>query len=320
MQRSHTFRVALLILMSVALAAACRARPTPTPEATAEPTATDIPAPTPDLSILYRDDFTDSNSGWPDTRLGNGRARYLPPEHYRLELDTPDSLVKAGRPGAFADFSAETELLVPAAGPGQWRTGLVFREILPDYFYAFALSPSTGGWHVLKRSGESWIVLAEGISPAIARDAEQVNTLRVDVHGSSMTFAVNGQGLATLVDADYAAGDMGYMLETLDREQVHVDVDLLVVRRFDAASVPAAPTVVPIPPTTTPTPTATETPAPGATAVAATPAPTVALQTAVPAVVTAAVATANAAATMAIATANAAATLACGIPGFPVCP
>ena len=291
----------------------CRARPTPPP-----PTASQTPTvePTQDLSILYRDTFEDAASGWPAVNTGAGRGDYEPPEHYRITVLASDALVAVRRSSAFADYSAEAFLVTPESGQGDARYGMVFRQIGPEHYYALVVSPEGGRWQALKRVGESWHVLAEGVSTSIQTDPQSVNTLRVDAQGSSLTFSVNGKGLATLEDADYAAGDFGFMAETFGRGQMTMGVDELVVRRFDAARVPDAPTVVPATPTPSPTPTATETATPTQTVIRATVAPTVNLQTAIVGTATSVAATISAAATAL----PALATQVCGFPGFPVCP
>jgi hypothetical protein len=309
--------LALMIIL-----AACRGTPTEQPAtATSPPAATDTPAPPPeptaDLSILYQDDFSDADSGWPAVTVQGGVASYQNPEVYRLEITGPGTLLHASRSGAFADFSAEV-VADFAGGAGEWHSGLTFRQVTPDNFYAFVVNPSRQAWQVRKRSLGQWVLLAEGTSSALVNTGGAQNTLRVDASGSNLTLSVNGTGVVALTDEGFAAGDIGLIAETVDESSAVMNADSVVVRRFDAAAVPPAPTAEPPPPTETPTPTATGQAT--ATQAAGTPRPTS------PPPLTAVAATAGAVATTVALTARAIESLVpvfltqpCGLPGLPAC-
>ncbi|MCC6191132.1 MAG: hypothetical protein IT318_19090, partial [Anaerolineales bacterium] len=297
------------------------APPTTAPDAaTQTPPATALP--TEDLSILYEDDFSDDDSGWPLIQAENGLASYQSPDVYRLEMRAPGSLLQAARSGAFANFSLEASLAA-TGGAGEWRHGVTFRQIGPDNYYAFFVNPRAQSWQIAKREVGAWSLLAEGSSGAIPADPQPAATLRIDASGPSLTFSINGEGLVTVSDASLAAGDVGFVVETLTEGSVQLDVDSLVIRRFDAGQVPSAPTAVPVVPTETPTPAETATPTPTATTPRRTAAPTAGLLTALPSNVTALAATAASVAQTAAAIASqvpAVLTQACGLPGLPPCP
>jgi hypothetical protein len=328
-------------LAVVMIVAACRRGPTPTTTAptaaaTTEAVTTGAAAPTPtteaptqaptvDLGLLYFDDFSDFNSGWPIVQLENGLASYQNPEVYRLEARAAGMTVHAFRSGAFSDYSLETVLAAPTAGAGTWRHGVTFRQVTPDNYYAFVINPRTQTWQVLLRFLGQWSVLAEGTSSAIALDPATATTLRVDALGAAMTFSINGQGVVALTDSTFAAGDIGFLLETLDEPNVHVAADQITVRRYDPTAVPAAPTAAPLEPTETPTPTATTTgtpptATPGPTSLSGTALPTIPptanLLTAVPATLTSVAATAAAIASQV----PIFLTQPCGLPTLPACP
>jgi hypothetical protein len=322
-RRQAWVQVSLALMIFLA---ACRGRPTPEPATATNPppASSNTPAqpaePTPDLSILYEDDFSDADSGWPAVTLQGGVASYQNPEVYRLEINTPGIVLQASRSGAFADFSAEV-VADFAGGIGEWHSGLIFRQVTPDNYYAFVISPSRQVWKALKRSLGQWEVLAEGISTAISSTGGAQNTLRVDASGANLTLSVNGTGVVSLTDDSFAAGDIGLIAETVDERTAVMNADSIVVRRFDAAAVPAAPTAAPILATETTTPTETATPSPSA--VRSPVPPTANLLTALPNSATALAATAQSAIQTAAALASQIppiATLACGLPGLPACP
>ncbi len=329
-----------LVVAAVALAvvvSACRQGPaatTPAPtappatanQATPEPptqAATDAPAVDPNL--LYFDDFSDLNSGWPVVQPENGLGSYQNPEVYRLEARAPGVIVHAFRSGAFSDYSLEAVLFAPTAGAGRWRHGITFRQVTPDNYYAFVILPRAQAWQVLKRFLGEWSVIAEGNSNTISLDPATPTTLRLDALGPAMTFSINGTGVASLSDGTFAAGDIGLLLETLDEPSVQVAADQITVRRYDPALVPSAPTAAPVAATETPTPTPTVTGTPPTATPGLTPLtgsavpslqPTANLLTAVPATLAAVSATANAIASQV----PVFLTQPCGLPLLPACP
>ncbi len=319
--------VAALLLSALVLSAckqAASATATPTkvaPAATATqgqavaPADTNTPPPTADNSILFQDDFSDRASGWPTIQADSSIAGYQDPGQYRLDLSAPLVVLLAARPGAFSDFSLET-IVSASAASGQFRYGVAFRQLTPDNYYAAFVNPVNQTFLVAKRLLGEFTTLASGQNAAIPTNGDPV-TLRIDAQGPNLTFSINGTGLVTLVDGSFAAGDVGYVLETHeDAATARLDADNIVIRRFNADTVPAAPPAGAVAPTATGTPdaNASNTPVPPTVrpigsvqppATQALPA-TEALQ-----------ATAGAIGTTFAATANAAATQACALLGCP---
>jgi len=323
------------LLLPALLALACNLPGSPALTTTSP---TSVP-PTADPDILYQDSFTDPESGWPTLVTDTARSGYHPPDAYHLEVSAPNTFAWRFRDQDFSDFSAEAVVFADILGdPGLWRHGLTFRQVSEAQFYAFVINPRAQSWHVLKRAGDAWQTLGEGSDPGIAFELKAVNTLRVDAQGPNMSFSINGRQVATAGDAEFAAGDFGFVVETFDQSLAHIHFDSLVVRRFDPNAILPVLTAIPTPATATPTPTATETPTPSVTPGGAfTPAGSGAdFQTSIAGTVAALALTAAAGgagtafagtATSFFETAAAAATefapivtLACGLPGLPPCP
>ena len=82
-------------------------------------------------------------------------------------------------------------------------------------------------------------------------------TLRVDAVGSNFAFFVNGHDIAHVSDTDYATGDVGFVVTTLDEPLVHIHYDSLIIRAVQAAPTAAiTPTAI----AAAPVPTATSLP------------------------------------------------------------
>jgi serine/threonine-protein kinase len=184
--------------------------------------------------VLFRDEFSDPNSGWPTGEDETQRFGYHPAAFYHLELSTPNEHLTISRGLSLGDFTAEVEALVDHTDTetGDFRYGLTIRQSDEGY-YAFAVSPRTGTWQALKYSGDNAEVLAEGEDDSI-RGLSAADTLRVRADGTEFTFDINGQTVAQVSDPDYASGDVGLLLETLDETLVHIHYASLAIQETDA--------------------------------------------------------------------------------------
>jgi hypothetical protein len=135
-----------------------------------------------------------------------------------------------------------------------------------DQYYAFTVSPRSKSWQIAKHAPQGVAVLAEGDVSTLQGFAPQGVTpdkkddLRVDAIGSNFTFFINGHDVAHVSDADYATGDVGFFVETLDESLIHVHYDSLIIRTPPETPIAnLTPTVVAATPVPTPTiaPTAT---------------------------------------------------------------
>jgi hypothetical protein len=197
----------------------------------------ELPQPQEKQAVLYQDDFTNPGSGWPTLDFDTYYIGYHEPDYYHLEVHAPNDyeLVPAPAGQDFTSFTVETTAFVSAnntAAQGDFRYGLVFRRAGKQY-YAFAISPRSQKWAVLKSSPDGLVTLEEGASPAILKPEEE-GSLRVDVRGASFFFHINGQDIAQVNDPDYASGEIGFFLQTFDSPKVHIHYDTLVIREVEA--------------------------------------------------------------------------------------
>jgi hypothetical protein len=220
--------------------------PTPAPATTLvatpapEPAAAQVSAPTqgPETpaGVLYTDDFTRPDSGWPGTTVfDNYYIGYHEPEYYHVEVRVPhDSEVVVLPEHSFDDFSAEAQVFPDQANTapeGDFRYGLAVRRA-GRQFYAFTISSRTQAWTVLKSSPASLEVLAQGSDDSIRGEAGE-DTLRVDAQGSTFTFHINGRAVSQVSDADYSSGELGFYVETFDAPRVHIHYDSLTIRQVE---------------------------------------------------------------------------------------
>jgi hypothetical protein len=192
--------------------------------------------------VLYRDDFTDPNSGWPNAlKFDNYYIGYHEPDHYHVEVHTPRDRAMVTAPKQhFGDFTVEVHALVEpnnTAKDGDFRYGLVLRRA-GSRFYAFTVSPRTGTWAVLKNSPSGLTELAKGTSDAI-HGLTADDMLRVDARGPDLAFQINGQPLGRASDPDYTDGEVGFYVETFDSTRVHIHFGAFTVREVARDFLPA---------------------------------------------------------------------------------
>ena len=216
-------------------AAVPTASPMPTSPATTE--ATPVSVPVAGANVLYQDDFTDPVTGWPEDKFDNYFIGYHEPEYYHIEITSPNykSTVFEPKKQSFGDATIELQVLTVSkktATTGDFRYGLAFRRS-GDQYYAFTISPRTKKWYVLKSSPNELTVLAEGTEDSI-HDLDTDDALRVDAQASNFFFHINDHLVGQVTDSDYAKGEVGFYVETLDATNAHIHFDTLMIRKFEA--------------------------------------------------------------------------------------
>jgi uncharacterized membrane protein YgcG len=222
----------------------------------AERLAVQEPAP----GILFQDEFTNPDSGWPSGGEGKASFGYQAPTFYFLELNTADEVLTIFRGLNLADFVAETAAIVNYTGTskGNFRYGLAIRRS-DEQYYAFIISPRTRSWQVYKHTSDGVELLAEDKHDTI-QGTFQLYSLDITARGASFSFQINDQPVVELTDPDYASGDVGFIVETLDENEVHVAYDGLVIREIEEQPVAAVLTATVTSPTPPPSPTPTAIP------------------------------------------------------------
>ena len=234
---------ALIIVLIVAGCSGNANTPTPAPTSipAASPTAliaesTATPAPVADKNILYHDDFTNPASGWSENKLDDYFVGYHEPEYYHFEITSPNDHETIFGPDkqSFSDATVEIKVFTVSkktAAEGDFRYGIAFRRV-GDQYYAFTISPRTKKWYVLKSSPSALEVLAEGTEDSI-HDLDAEDVLRVDAQGSNFSFHINDKLVDQVTDAAYAAGEIGFYVETFDATNVHIHYDDLTIRKVE---------------------------------------------------------------------------------------
>jgi hypothetical protein len=182
-----------------------------------------------DAVVRYRNDFTNPSSAWPQQTLKNLVTGYSGQEYYQVQLLRADNQYLAYVPNktVYDDVNVDLQVLTRNAESGDFNYGLVFRGSENQY-YAFTISPVTKTWHVLKSSPDGLKTLQEGSQESIqGLDAE--DTLRLTSRGQIFTFYINGWLAYQFSDPDYAKGEVGLFVQTLDSPEALVHFDSLTI-------------------------------------------------------------------------------------------
>ncbi len=187
----------------------------------------------PDPDLLLEDKFTDPESGWATLEEGSVKFGYHPPDYYHVQSGQANFMTTAFLGGSFDNIHMASDVFVDSTDTdsGDFRYGLVLRRE-GDRFYAFTISPRARVWHVLKSTSTGLQVLAQGSDPSI-HEMTSSSRLRVDASGSAFVFSIDGHVVSQLTDADYVAGDIGFLVETFDETRVHVHYDSLTVHAIE---------------------------------------------------------------------------------------
>ena len=190
----------------------------------------------PQTAILYEDIFTNPSTAWPERTFDNYFIGYHEPESYHIAITGANykTTVFIPEKPIYGDFTVEVNASTFAgktAEAGDFRYGVVFRRS-GDAYYAFTVSQRTKRWAVLKSTPNELLVLQEGTSKGI-NDLDVNDSLRVDAKGGSFFFHINDEFIAQIDDADYAEGEIGFYVQTLDAESLHIHYDSLTVRDFE---------------------------------------------------------------------------------------
>jgi hypothetical protein len=190
-------------------------------------------------TVLFEDNFTDPNSGWPVLAEERGLFGYHPPAYYHVEVSVPKEHGIVSRGPSFDNVVVESDVFVAKTDTDNrdFRYGLAMRRS-GEQFYAFTISPRSKAWHVLKSSPDGLEVLDQGTFNAIQGLSEDAaDILNVYTSGNNFVFHINGQIVTEVSDRDYANGEIGFYVENFDESLSHIHYKSLTVREIEAGEV-----------------------------------------------------------------------------------
>jgi len=181
-----------------------------------------LATPTPS-SVLYKDDFTDTSTGWPSISDTDGITDY-DAGAYRIRVDTIGSggqgMDMWSHPGQ--DLRGDVRVEVDATkigGPDNNDMGVLCRYTKTDgafNFYYFMIT-SDGYIGIAKmKNSNSELISAKEMTESSAIKKTSTNHIRADCIGNKLTLYVNDEQVASATDSDFTGGDIGVIAGTFD--------------------------------------------------------------------------------------------------------
>ena len=175
-------------------------------------------------AVLFQDDFSNASSGWKQAIGGDGIAHY---DHnaYRISVSQPSTDVWATPGFNFGDVRVEVDAS-KVGGPDNNDFGVICRSTGSKSFYFFTIS-SDGYYGIGKFKSGVQILIGETSMQTSdkIRGGGQINHIRADCVGNTLTLFVNGAKIRTVTDSDFTSGDVGLIAGAFDTPGVDIQFE-----------------------------------------------------------------------------------------------
>lgn len=190
------------------------AQPSPSPTPAPSPSA----SPSPSANVLFQDNFTDPNSGWPIGKhpQGHYESHYLPGE-FRIALAAADYYAILTNRNFAPQANVRLEADMTRFGPVQEPLfGFACRSANLDNFYG-AVIDTFGNALLFKFQDGRYVELGRAQNhPAIQR-GNATNRVRFDCVGTQLTLYVNGTPITTAQDGAFGGGQQGFLVFSFEQ-------------------------------------------------------------------------------------------------------
>jgi hypothetical protein len=176
------------------------------------------PSPSPGANVIFQDDFTNPNSGWPTFQDPQGHfgMGYLPGE-YRITIASANYYAISTNRTIAPQTNVRLEADMTRFGPIQEPLfGLVCRVMNFDNYYG-AVIDTYGNAIVYKIIGRQYVELARVRNHPLIKRGNATNRLRFDCAGTQLALYANGTLIASAQDGDLASGYFGFVGYSYER-------------------------------------------------------------------------------------------------------
>jgi hypothetical protein len=178
-------------------------------------------------NILLSEDYSNSKSGW-DIYAEDLLSADYENGMYVITNDDPQSYAWGIANKYFTDTSIEmdTQLL---SGPMDVESGIICRKNGNNFYYG--LISIDGYYGIFKSTEEDFLMVQMENMPFnnAIKLGNEVNRVRFDCIGSTLSLFANDILLAEVTDPDYTSGDIGLIVGTYDDPGAKFGFDNLVV-------------------------------------------------------------------------------------------
>ena len=178
--------------------------------------------------VYFYDDFSRFYSGWDSQNSPQGAMDYTS-GRYTFRVEEPN-LDLWGTAGLDLDNASIEVDAVRVAGPESGTMGIICRYLDGENFY-FGIITGHGYYGIGRyQDGGMRLLSGNALRPMDSVKAgSQVNHLRFDCSGTTLSFYVNGYLLESLEDGAFTKGDVGVIAGSLEEGGVEIAFDDFVV-------------------------------------------------------------------------------------------
>jgi hypothetical protein len=189
------------------------ALPTPTivPSPTAEPTATLFPTPLPFTTILRRDDFSMTSTGWDQVHEADYTLEYKN-NSYHVFVGAQNGGQSVWIGDNYTDVSVEVDVN-QTAGPDDASIGVScrFTQDVGGYSFEFARDGTYGIYRYKQGSPDA---LDERVLDPNTVNTTGTNHIEGICAGPTLTLLLNGKPLMQVDDSTFSTGGAGLVIRT----------------------------------------------------------------------------------------------------------
>jgi S1-C subfamily serine protease len=177
--------------------------------------------------IIYQDDFSDENSGWPVQSDATGSVGYFNDKFF-IEVDEPTfyNWVNGGENLSDVVINVNTEV-VQSTGNGEY--GLICRYQDNDNFYLLTITENSL-YAIIMREKGSWVNLVD-YSGFDRQSDPKYSKIEASCIGNTLKLSVNGEILDQVKDNTFKNGDYGMIVGTDVKSGLRIAFDDLIVRQ-----------------------------------------------------------------------------------------
>ncbi|HET92073.1 MAG TPA: serine/threonine protein kinase [Chloroflexi bacterium] len=208
------------------------------PTNTPAPRPSDTPAPPPNTprpqagSVLLRDDFDSSDSGWEIGDYDTGDVGYKDGIYF-VTSDKQQSTMWGVAYRSFDNISISVNATQFSAGPDDNNSyGVICREQGNGDGYYLRIS-GDGFYSIMKAVDGDFESLVDWTSSSAIQEGNAANHIRAVCSSSTLSLYVNDQFLATVEDSTFAEGDIALTATTYEEEATEIHFDDLVVEAVE---------------------------------------------------------------------------------------
>ena len=216
--------------------------PTPTATLTPTPTATPTSTPTPTATpapgeVIFRDDFSDPESGWEEGSFDEGSIGY-DDGTYVVTSILEDQMMWGIAELDDSDVVIEVEATQVEAPPNDNNAyGVMCRVQENDDGYVLRVS-GDGFYAITIIVDGEFENLVDWTTSSVINQGDATNALRVVCDGPTLALYANGELLAETTDTTYPEGNIALTATSYETERTEVHFDNLVVTMGGAEETP----------------------------------------------------------------------------------